>query len=46
MMNREKTRAPAIEMPKSKISVGKNTCRIEAKIKIHRAEKSPAPHEL
>ena len=33
-------------MPKSKISVGKKTCKIEAKIKIHSAEKSPAPHEL
>ena len=37
---------PAMEMPKSSISVGKKTCKTEAKIKIHRAEKRPAPHEL
>ena len=37
---------PAMEMPKSSTSVGKKTCKMEAKIKIHRAEKRPAPHEL
>ena len=37
---------PAMEIPMSIISVGKNICIIEAKIRIQRTEKSPAPHEL